>query len=89
MLLANIVLMASPIQHLIGHIPWMRLNPAAVAIPFGILLLTAVARDYLVSEQIHPLTAILAIALFMSLPLDGALIGPSAAWHQFAAWLSQ
>jgi len=89
MLFANIELMGSPIQHLIGHIPRIVLTPAKVSIPFAVFLLAAVARDYLVAKRIRPLTAALAIALFLSLPLEGAVIGPSAAWHHLAAWLAR
>ena len=89
MLFANIVLMAPPIQHLIGHIPSMVLTPAAVSIPFAIFLLAGVFRDYLVAGRIRPLTAILAIALFLAMPLLGAVIGPSAAWRQIAIGISR
>jgi hypothetical protein len=54
-----------------------------------LFLLAGVARDYLVAKRIHPLTAGLAIALFVSLPIQGAVIGPSTEWHHFAAWLSR
>jgi hypothetical protein len=89
MLYANITLMGPPITHFIGHTPRLVLTPAAVLIPYTLFLLAGAARDYLVTKRIHPLTAGLAIALFVSLPIEGTAIGPSAEWHQFAAWLSQ
>jgi hypothetical protein len=89
MLFANIELMGPPITHLIGHIPALALTPPAVLIPFLLFLLAAVARDYLVNKRIHQLTAILAIILFVALPIQGALIGPSAAWHHLVAWLAK
>lgn len=89
MLFGNIELMGPPITHLIGRISPLELTPPEVLIPFTLFLLAGVTRDYLVAKRIHPLTAGLAIALFVSLPIQGALIGPSAAWHHFAAWLSR
>lgn len=89
MLFANITLMGPPITHLIGHLGPLALTPLKVLIPFSMFLLAGVARDYVVAKRIHPLTAGLAIALFLSLPIQGAVIGPSAWWHRFAAWLSQ
>ena len=87
MLFANISLMVVPVQHLMGHIPSAVLSPAKIAIPFAIFLLSGVARDYLVAKRVHPLTAILAVVLLIGLPIQGALIGPSPAWHHFASWL--
>jgi hypothetical protein len=89
MLFANIELMGPPITHLIGHTPSLVLTPPMVLIPFSIFLLAGVARDYLVAKRIRPLTAVLAITLFISLPLQGAVIGPSAAWQHFVGWLAQ
>jgi hypothetical protein len=88
MLFANIELMGPPITHLIGHIPSLSLAPPAVLAPFTLFLLAAVARDYLVAKRIHPLTSALAFALFAALPLQGAVIGPSAPWQDFVAWLA-
>jgi len=89
MLFANIELMGPPITHLIGHIPSASLAPPATLLPFTLFFLAAVARDYLVARRIHSLTAILAIVLFVALPLQGALIGPSAAWQHLVAWLAK
>jgi hypothetical protein len=79
MLYANISLMGAPITHLIGHNPPLVLTPPAVLIPISILLLTGVARDYIVAGRIHPLTILLAFGSFASFPIWGALIGPSPA----------
>jgi hypothetical protein len=81
--------MGPSITHLIGHISPRELTPPEVLIPFTLFLLAGVARDYLVAKRIHPLTAGLAIAIFVSLPIQGAVIGPSAWRHHFATWLSQ
>jgi hypothetical protein len=91
MLFANIALMAAPIVHILGHTPQFAplLKPAIVAILVAMFLLAGVVRDYLVNRRVHPLTACLAIAMYASYPIRGILIGPSPAWHRFAAWLSQ
>jgi hypothetical protein len=89
MLFANITLMGPSVTHLIGHISPLELTPSEVLIPFTLFLLAGVARDCVVAKRIRPLTAGLAIAIFLSLPIQGAVIGPSAWWHRFAAWLSQ
>jgi len=88
-LYANISLMGAPITHLIGHNPPLVLTPPAVLVPIFILLLTGLARDYILAGRIHPLTVLLAVGSFASFPIWGALIGPSPAWHRFAAWISQ
>ena len=87
MLFANIQLMGAPIAHLMGHLNL--LTPTAIIMPFTFFLLSAVARDYLADKRIHPLTAGLAIAMFVQQPIYGSLIGPSTAWHQIAAWLAR
>ena len=89
MLFANISLMGAPITHLMGHFPQLGLSPASVQVPYGLLLLLVVGRDYLVAKRIRPLTAAVAIAMFIFLPIQALLIGPSDAWHRFAVWLSQ
>ncbi|RXH54455.1 hypothetical protein GRAN_4751 [Granulicella sibirica] len=43
----------------------------------------------MVDKRIHPLTTGLAIGMFASFPLQGVVIGPSAAWHNFVAWLAR
>jgi hypothetical protein len=89
MLFANFELMGPPITHLVGHISRLRLTPAMVMVPFTMFLLAGVARDCLVDKRIQPLTAALAIGIFASFPLQGAVIGPSVAWHNFVAWLAR
>ena len=89
MLFANIELMGPPITHLIGHFSRLTLTPPMVLVPFAMFLLSGVARDYLVDKRVHPLTATLAIAMFASFPLQGAVIGPSAAWHNFVIRLAR
>jgi hypothetical protein len=89
MLFANFVLMGPPITHLSGHTSRLALTPAVVLVPFAMFLLAGVVRDYLVDKRIHLLTAVLAIGIFASFPLQGVVIGPSVAWHDFVAWLAR
>jgi hypothetical protein len=89
MLFANFELMGPPITHFLGHFPPLVLNPATVLFATAVFLMAGVARDYLVNRRIHALTAWLAIGMFVSFPLEGAVIGPSAPWHHFVAWLAR
>lgn len=90
MLFANITLMPPALAHFIGNTPRLESLPAAIImVPISIFLIAAVARDCLVARRIHPLTIGLAILLFVSGPLRAGLIGPSAAWQQFARWLAR
>ncbi len=50
--------------------------------------LAAVAGDYFVEKRLHPLTLGLAVATVAVLPIAGALIGPSSAWHRFVGRLA-
>jgi MYXO-CTERM domain-containing protein len=79
MLFANIQLMGASLTHLLGHTGLLTVG--TVIGSFSLFLLAAVARDWLVDRRIHPLTTALAIISFVLLPIEGALIGPSATWH--------
>jgi hypothetical protein len=90
MLFANIALMGAPLAHFLGHIPRLAAMPAAIIlVPISMFLLVAVARDYLLTRRVHPLTLALAVAMFLFGPLRAGLIGPSATWHRFAGWLTR
>jgi hypothetical protein len=89
MLFANIALMSAPFAHLVGHIPQLGQTPTAFLLPYALLLLTAVGRDYLLERRVRLLTAALAIGMFVAMPIQALAIGPSAAWHWFAIRLSQ
>jgi len=90
MLFANIELMPAPLAHLIGHHPWLAsLPPAIVMVPISVFVIAAVARDWFVNRWIHPLTWTLAILRMISGGLEAGPIGTSAAWHHFAARISQ
>lgn len=90
MLFANIALMGAPLAHFLGHIPQLAAMPAAIIlVPMSMFLVSAVARDFLLTKKVHPLTLSLAVAMFLFGPLRAGLIGPSATWHRLASWLTQ
>lgn len=86
MLFANIQLMGAPLAHLLGHVGL--LTGPAVMLSLLMVCLAAVAGDYAVEKRLHPLTVTLAIASLAWLPIAGAVIGPSSAWHHFIDLLS-
>jgi hypothetical protein len=90
MLFANIELMPAPLAHFIGHTRWLASLPAAIVmIPISMFVIAAVARDLLSARRVHPLTWGLALLRLFSGPLEAGPIGSSAAWHDFASWLSR
>jgi hypothetical protein len=86
MLFANIMLTEVPIAHLLGH--FGLLSPFTVLAGTAVFLLSAIAWDYLSARPAHRLTVIVAISLFLLLPIQG-IVGSTAAWHHFAAWLAR
>jgi hypothetical protein len=86
MLFANISLMGPPITHFLGH--FGLLSPVTVLVGLALFFLAAVARDYISTRRVHPLTATLAVVLFLAQPIQG-IVGATAAWHHFAAWLTR
>lgn len=90
MLFANIALMGAPLAHFIGHNPRLAaMPPAIIVIPISMFLIAAVARDYLLTRSVHPLTTALAVAMFLFGPIRAGIIGPSPAWHRLASWLAR
>jgi hypothetical protein len=90
MLFANISLMGAPIAHFFGYFGLLSpsVGPFLVLGGMALFFLSAVAGDYFRARRVHPLTAALAILLFLSLPIQ-AVIGDSAAWHHLATWLAR
>jgi hypothetical protein len=86
MLFANISLMGAPITHFLGY--FGLLSAFTVLVGLALFFLSAVAGDYFRVGRVHPLTAALAILSFLFLPVQ-AIVGNSAAWHHFAAWLAR
>jgi hypothetical protein len=90
MLFANISLMGAPITHFLGYFDLLSASTGPFMVLGGLALffLSAVAGDYFRIGRVHPLTATLAILSFLFL-LVQAIVGDSAAWHHFAAWLGR
>jgi hypothetical protein len=86
MLFANIMLMEVPITPLLGH--FGLLSPFTVLAGTAVFLLSAIAWDYLSARPAHRLTVIVAVSLFLLLPIQG-IVGSTAVWHHFAAWLAR
>jgi hypothetical protein len=86
MLFANISLMGPPITHFLGH--FGLLSAFTVLAGQAMFFLFAVAGDYLRARRVFPLTAALAVLLFLLQPIQ-AIVGATAAWHHFAAWLTR
>jgi hypothetical protein len=88
-LFANIVLMPAPLAHLIGHIPALANSPAIILIPIAVLIGAAIAREFIVTRHVRPLTWVTGAVLFVSGSLRASVIGPSVAWHHFVLWLAR
>jgi hypothetical protein len=89
MLLATVgTLMPAALAHIIGHSPTLReIEAPIILIPLIALLSASAVHDRVSQGRIHPISLWVALALFVWANLRAAVIGPSDAWHQFAAWL--
>lgn len=80
-------LMSAPLAHVIGHVPALRDKPAIILVPLVLLWASHAVYDRLSFGRIHPVSLWGAVVLFVGSNLRATVIGPSAAWHQFGAWL--
>jgi hypothetical protein len=80
-------LMAAPLAHLIAKFPSLREIPPIILIPLAVLYMTGALHDRIVHGRVHPVSLWGGLALLGWAQLRAAVIGPSDAWHQFAAWL--
>jgi hypothetical protein len=89
MLLATLgTLMPAALAHIIGHSPVLReIKAPIILVPLIALLSASAVHDRLSLGRIHPVSLWVALALLVWANLRAALIGPSDAWHHFAAWL--
>lgn len=81
-------LMSAPLAHVIGHMPALRDKPAIILLPLGVFWASHAVYDRLSFGRIHPVSLWGAVAVFVWSNVRAAIIGPSAAWHQFGAWLA-
>ena len=91
MLLATVgALMGAPLAHVIGHWPMLRnIEAPIILIPLVMLYFAGAVHDRLSLGRIHPVFLWVPIALFVWGNVRAAVIGPSNAWHRWAAWLIQ
>jgi hypothetical protein len=88
MLLATVgPLMAAPLAHLMGHTPALRDKGPLILVPLVLLWSSHAVYDRLSRGRIHPVSLWGPVALFVWANLEATVIGPSAVWHRFAAWL--
>ncbi len=80
-------LMSAPLAHVIGHIPALRDKGVVILIPLSLLWMSHAVYDRLAMGRIHPVSLWGATIIFIWSNLRAVIIGPSATWHQFAAWL--
>jgi hypothetical protein len=89
MLLATIGgLMPAALTHIIGHSRILReMDPAIVLIPFFTFLFAGTINDRLSQGKIHAVSFWGALGVFLWANVRAIVIGPSAAWQDFAGWL--
>jgi hypothetical protein len=88
MLLATIgSLMAAPLAHVLGRLPAFHEMPAIILVPLACLYLSGAVYDRVTLGRFHAVTLWGGLALLVWGQLRAAVIGPSATWHHFAAWL--
>jgi hypothetical protein len=88
MLLAAVgSMMAAPLVHLLSYFPALRAVPPVILLPLAVLYLSSAIHDRLTLGRMHPVSKWVGLSLLVFAMLRGAVIGPSATWHQFASWL--
>jgi hypothetical protein len=88
MLLATVGgLMPAPLAHFIGHVPWLRAMGIIIVVPIALFLFAGAIYDRFSLGRMHPVSLWGALTIFVYDNLLAGVIGPSAAWHHFAAWL--
>jgi uncharacterized membrane protein YozB (DUF420 family) len=88
MLLAAVgSMMAAPLIHLMSYFPPLRAVPPLILLPLAALYFSSAIHDRLTLGRMHPVSKWVGLTLLLFAMLRAAVIGPSAAWHQFAGWL--
>jgi uncharacterized membrane protein YozB (DUF420 family) len=80
-------MMAAPVAHLLSYFPVLRGLPPVILLPLGLLYFSSAIYDRVAHGRIHPVSLWGGLSLFLLALVRGAIVGPSAAWHQFASWL--
>jgi hypothetical protein len=88
MLLAAVgSMMAAPLVHLLSYFPALRAVPPVILLPLAALYFSSAIHDRLTLGRMHPVSKWVGLSLLVFAMVRGAVIGPSAAWHEFAGWL--
>jgi hypothetical protein len=88
MLLAAVgSMMAAPLIHLMSYFPPLRAVPPLILLPLAALYFSSAIHDRLTLGRMHPVSKWVGLTLLLFAMLRAVVIGPSAAWHQFAGWL--
>jgi uncharacterized membrane protein YozB (DUF420 family) len=88
MLLATIgALMNAPLAHLFANTAALRGKTPLFLLAMVALLSASAVYDRISRGRIHPVSLWGAVLLFAWGNVRALVIGPSDAWHQFAAWL--
>ncbi len=87
MLFATVALLPAPFAHLIGHSPALRSFPPTIVLLILSTTFASAVYDFIRFRRIHPVSLWVGIGLFVADNLCATVIGPSAAWRQFIAWL--
>jgi hypothetical protein len=92
MLLALAPLATVPLFHLVGHLtgswPALRVTFRMMAQAIAILLfLSSAIYDKVSQGRIHQVSLWIPILFLASQIVIGAVVQPSVAWHEFAAWM--
>jgi hypothetical protein len=80
-------LMAAPLAHLIAKFPALREIPPVILIPLAGLYMSSALHDGIVHGRVHPVSLWGGLSLLAWAQLRAGVVGPSDAWHRFAAWL--
>ena len=80
-------MMAAPLIHLLSYFPALRAVPPVILLPLALLYFSSAIHDRLTLGRIHPVSKWVGLSLLVFAGFRAAVIGPSAAWHQFAGWL--
>ena len=81
-------LMPAALAHISGHfqVVW-RIGAPFIVISLAVFLFAGAVHDRISRGKIHPVSLWVALGLFIWANVRAVIIGPSAAWHDFARWL--
>ena len=87
MLFATMAILPGSFAHIIGHYAVLRAHPNLIIPMVALSLAISGLYDLIRFHRIHPVSFWIGGGMFGIDTLCNNIIGPSAAWHRFAAWL--